>query len=41
MRRSKQLLVYAAAALVLAGVAALYTQPEFLVQLSNLMWTCF
>ena len=26
---------------VLAGVFALYTRPEFLLQLSNQIWACF
>jgi hypothetical protein len=31
----------AAAALACAGVFALYTQPEFLVELANQLWACF
>jgi hypothetical protein len=36
-----RLLVYAAALAVLLGVFALYTRPDFLVNLSNQLWSCF
>lgn len=33
--------VGALALAVLAGVFALYTRPDFLVQLANQLWACF
>jgi hypothetical protein len=36
-----KLLVYAAAVAVLLGVFALYTRPEFLVNLADQLWSCF
>ena len=33
--------VGALAVAVLAGVFALYTRPDFLVQLANQLWACF
>ena len=36
-----RLLVYAAAVAALAGVFALYTRPEFLVNLADQLWSCF
>jgi hypothetical protein len=44
MQRKRQaiLILLALAALAaLAGVFALYTRPDFLVQLSNQLWACF
>lgn len=32
---------WAGAAAVLVGVLALYTQPGFLVMLSEMIWACF
>jgi hypothetical protein len=32
---------YAGAVLVLLAVFALYTRPDFLVNLSNQLWACF
>jgi hypothetical protein len=32
---------YTAAVAVLLAVFALYTRPEFLVELANQVWTCF
>ena len=37
----KRLLVWAAVALVLLAVFALYLQPEFMVTLSDQVWACF
>lgn len=34
-------LAYGAAVLVLLGVFALYTRPDFLVTLANEVWSCF
>jgi hypothetical protein len=34
-------LAYAAALAVLLGVFALYTRPEFLVNLADQLWSCF
>lgn len=31
----------ALAATVLAGVFFLYTQPDFMVQMANQLWSCF
>jgi hypothetical protein len=39
--RHKQGLFYAAALAVLLGVFALYTRPEFLVNLADQLWSCF
>ncbi len=39
--RARALLAYAAAALVMAGVFALYTQPAVLVTLADQVWACF
>ncbi|MBN9410615.1 MAG: hypothetical protein J0H69_15810 [Burkholderiales bacterium] len=36
-----RLLVAAALGAALLGVFSLYTQPEFLVALSEQMWACF
>jgi len=33
--------LWGAALLLLATVFGLYSRPEFLVQLSNQLWTCF
>ena len=41
MHRSRKLLLWCAAALLLAAVFMLYTQPAFLVQLADQMWSCF
>lgn len=41
MTRRHKLLVYAAAVAVLLGVFALYTRPEFLVNLADQLWSCF
>jgi hypothetical protein len=38
LRRAARLLLALA---VLAAVFALYTRPDFLLQLSNQIWTCF
>lgn len=37
----KNLLLAAMATLALAGVFLLYTQPDFMVQMANQVWTCF
>lgn len=36
-----QLLVYAAAVIVLLAVFALYTRPDFLKTLADQIWACF
>jgi len=41
MARRHKLLVYAAALAVLLGVFALYTRPEFLMNLADQLWSCF
>ncbi|MES2939937.1 MAG: hypothetical protein V4864_19820 [Pseudomonadota bacterium] len=40
-RRTWQLLAWTAAVLALLGVFALYTRPQAMVALSDLMWACF
>ncbi len=37
----RKLTAYTAAVLVLLGVFALYTRPDFLVTLANEIWACF
>lgn len=37
----RRLLVWAVAALVLAGVFLAYTQPALMQQLSEQLWSCF
>ncbi|MEG0921491.1 MAG: hypothetical protein RSD57_09415 [Comamonas sp.] len=40
-RRWWQALAWLLAALVLAGVFMLYTQPEFMVRMADHVWACF
>jgi len=40
-QRLKQILAWLAATAALLAVFALYTQPDFLVVLSNQVWACF
>ncbi len=37
----RRLLAWALALAILAGVFALYLQPDFMVQLAQLGWACF
>jgi hypothetical protein len=39
--RARRLAAWTAAAAALAGVFALYTRPEVMVALSEMMWACF
>jgi hypothetical protein len=39
--RAKKALVYAGAAAVLAGVFVLYTRPQMMVTLGDMIWACF
>jgi hypothetical protein len=39
--RARALVAYTLALAVLAGVFALYTQPQLLVTLSEQIWACF
>lgn len=39
--RTRKLLAYGAAIVVLLAVFALYTQPAILVTLADQMWACF
>ena len=39
--RTRKLLAYIAAVTVLLAVFALYTRPQFLVTLADLIWACF
>ena len=41
MKRSRKLLAWGGAVIVLLAVFALYTRPDFLVTLSNQIWACF
>ena len=38
---AKRLAIWAAAAAVLAGVFALYTRPQMMVALGDMIWACF
>lgn len=37
----RKILLYSAAVCVLLAVFALYSRPDFLVTLANLVWVCF
>lgn len=39
--RAKKLTAYAAALVVLLGVFALYTQPQMMVAIGDMVWACF
>ena len=39
--RAAKWIAWGAAALVLAGVFALYTRPGFMVGVADLVWACF
>jgi len=41
MQRKRQGILILLALTALAGVFALYTRPDFLLQLSNQLWACF
>jgi hypothetical protein len=41
MHRKRQAILILLALAALAGVFALYTRPDFLLQLSNQIWACF
>lgn len=41
MRKTHQLLLYAALAAVLALVFAMYTRQDFVMNLANQVWGCF
>lgn len=41
MTTRKRLAAAVLAAAVLGGVFLLYTQPDFMVQMSNQLWSCF
>ena len=41
MKSLRKPLGYAAAVLALLAVFALYTQPDFMVTLADLLWACF
>jgi hypothetical protein len=38
---TRKTILYLAALVALAGVFALYTRPDFLMQLANQVWACF
>jgi hypothetical protein len=39
--RTKKLLAYAAAVLALGAVFVLYTRPQMMVALGDMIWACF
>ena len=39
--RAKKLALWSAIAAVLAGVFALYTRPQMMVALGDMIWACF
>jgi hypothetical protein len=39
--RAKRLVAWTAAAAVLAAVFALYTRPQMMVALADMIWACF
>ena len=39
--RAKKLAVWAAVTAVLAGVFTLYTRPQMMVTLGDMIWACF
>ena len=39
--RAKHALAWAAAVAVLAAVFALYTRPDMMVTIGNMVWACF
>ena len=41
MQRKRHMLLTLLVLAALAGVFALYTRPDFLLQLSNQIWACF
>lgn len=41
MTLHKRLGIVALALALLAGVFALYTRPDFMVQMANQVWACF
>jgi hypothetical protein len=41
MANRTRFLLYAVVVAALAGVFALYTRPEFLVNLADQLWSCF
>lgn len=41
MSLRKKMLIGAAAFFALAAVFAMYTRPDFMVQMANQVWSCF
>ncbi len=39
--RTRRIAAYAAAVAVLVGVFALYTRPDMMVAVSEMIWACF
>ncbi|HET8748021.1 MAG TPA: hypothetical protein VFM98_20660 [Ramlibacter sp.] len=39
--RARRIAAYAVAAVVLAGVFALYTRPDMMVSIGDMIWACF
>ena len=40
-QRAKKVVAYGAAVAALLGVFALYTRPQMMVALADMMWACF
>lgn len=41
MTRARRIAAYAAAVVVLVGVFALYTRPDMMVAVGDMIWACF
>jgi hypothetical protein len=41
MTRARRIAAYGIALAVLAGVFALYTRPDMMVSVSEMIWSCF
>ena len=39
--KARRITAYAIAGVVLAGVFALYTRPDMMVSIGNVIWACF
>lgn len=39
--RARRLAAYGAAVAVLVGVFALYTRPEMMISIGDMIWACF
>ena len=41
MKPAARVAIWAGACLALAGVFALYTRPDMMVEVGNMIWACF